>query len=109
MTDTIAVSIPDNLQTFDAGKTRDLARRQGLTFNDLGTRCGRSAAAIRDYLTGRSDPPAAMVAALAMVLDVAPGDLFRPVTKEDVEARVAVMATVAAVRPVPRRARLRRS
>lgn len=97
----------------------------GRTLADLGSRVGRSAEALKAYESGRAQPPAKVLAALAVELGIGMDELFSshddaildyvdavaqhgpPLTPEEVQGAAAVLRTVRrarhsrAQRPVP--------
>jgi hypothetical protein len=93
-----AIETVQTSYTFDYRATEHRVLEAGLTFTQVGAYTHRSFGAARGYLKGDTDPPAAWVCAVAALLGVAPGELFRPVAETDID-------TVVAVDPRPRVAR----
>ena len=101
MADLAVADIPVELSVFDHQKALRLCREQGLSYTAVGHHLGRSEATISNWLQGRSDVPSTMLAALALLLGLHPGELFRPVGPGDM---IDVQSTVR-IRTVPRRKR----
>lgn len=62
--------------TFSGQRMREVRTAAAIKREQLAIDIGRSADAIRSYESGRVDPPASIVGALARALGVRPGDLF---------------------------------
>ncbi len=100
----LAVDIPPVYPpfAFDDGKVLRMCQEQGISYSALGAQLGRNYATVSNWLRGLSDPPASMVGALAHILNVHPGDLYRPASADDVAIDVRPMIQV---RTVSRRKR----
>lgn len=61
---------------FDGARMRQLRTQQGLTPATLASRVDRSSQSISRYELGRTQPPTAVLCALADALGVEPGDLL---------------------------------
>jgi hypothetical protein len=89
-----AADTPTDLYVFDHEETLRLCREQGIGFSTLSTLTGRGANTVRSWLRDDGDPPASMVSALALILGVRPGDLFRPAAEGDMAVEVEHLVRV---------------
>jgi hypothetical protein len=85
---------PTDLYVFDHEETLKLCREQDIGFSTLSTLTGRGGNTVRSWLRGEGDPPASMVSALALILGVHPGDLFRPAAEGDMAVEVEHLVRV---------------
>jgi transcriptional regulator with XRE-family HTH domain len=92
---------------FDHQGAHRLCREKGLTYTELALRTGRGYHSVSAYVNGRQDPPAGVVCGLAAAFGIHPGDLFRPVTKEDASDGLIETRATTTVRATSRRSRLR--
>jgi hypothetical protein len=94
------------MYTFDHQQANRRVQQLGLSYAALGIHTARGAVTVSDWLRGKSDPPSSWVCALALILGLDhPGELYRPLTDDDVAVEVA---TVPQVRTLSRRRRLAR-
>jgi hypothetical protein len=97
---------PVNLYVFDHEQALRLCRECGIGLSTLSTLTGRGANTLRSWLRDDGDPPSSIVSALALILGVRPGDLYRPATETD--TAVEVLPLVQVVTPPRHRRRLAR-
>jgi hypothetical protein len=79
---------------FDRERAVGLCRERDIPFSTLSTLMGRGQSTVRGWLRDEGDPPASAVSALALILGVHPGDLFRPAAEGDMAVEIRPLIQV---------------